>query len=413
MASEGPLLWIYFRTSIQYDEAKYTTLISEIRSAGHFRIIEDHGSARAEDADLALVVLENLTPSDRSLEMIKQDLRNLQKNRIPARVYVRKDLREGTRGNGGIAALLDGLDPSNTALFSSDSQLLDTLKSDLARVQSRVQQSIEEDGYLATEHRAIIAQFRNGAYGKAERLCRSLLKARPFSPRAHYNMACILTRRASETKAASRKQHLFDGAQESLAQAVRFGIVQFTREFVIGDTQSREDAEKQILGDPDLRALFEERPYLRDSIRDPKRIQSGGGGGGGCIEATMPVELSDGSSVPLYQLADSQKVMCWNERLQVPAAGMAANIRHYVVPQLVIIDEGLRVSPMHPVLTADGWRPAGEIKPGDLIMQSDGTVRRVQLVTTARGAFDVVDLTVTPHSNLSVRRSIVHNMKMR
>ena len=93
----------------------------------------------------------------------------------------------------------------------------------------------------------------------------------------------------------------------------------------------------------------------------------------------MPVELSDGSLVPLYQLVDSQEVMCWNEGLQAPAAGMAANIKHYVVPQLVIIDEGLRVSPMHPVLTADGWRPAGEIKPGDLIMQSDGTVRQVQL----------------------------------
>ena len=410
-AMASPVLWIYVRTSFSVSEARYAELVSEIRSAEQLRVIEVDGSGGPEEADLAVLVLEDVSPAHPLLVAVRSELRRLDQSRVPTRVYLSKHFCDNLAGNQEVRAFLKQIENRRVIVFASQDQLLTAVRTELARTNSRLQQSIEEDGYLVSEHRSILASIRNGSYGKAERVCRSLLEKRPFSPRAHYNLACILTHRATLAKSSTRKRALLDRAQAALAEAIRFGIIKFTQDFVIGDSRPEEDAEKQILQDPDLGTLFKDRPHLRKSIGDVKRIQSFTGGGGGCIEAAMPVELSDGTSMPLYALKDSCTVRCWNERLQERSIGIVHAIKHYVVPRLVLIDGGLRLSPMHPVLTSNCWTRAADIRPGDLIVQNDGTARRVRFVSSAVGAFDVIDLSVDPHSNLSVRGCIVHNTK--
>ena len=337
--------------------------------------MESSGFARPEEADLAVLVLEDTTPASTWLEAVESDLARLDRSRIPVRVYRSRRLRENTAATARVRKLLSRIQARGASAFGSYEQLSTALKGDLSVIHSRLRGSIEEDGFLVTDHREVLAAIHQGSYRKAERLCRAVIKTRPFSPRARYNLACILTRQAEFARNASLKDQLLERAEESLADAVRFGIVRFTRDFVVGEARSQKDAERQILQDPDLKTLFLSRPYLRESIADAKRIRSFTGGGGGCIEAAMPVERPNGGSVPLDGLRESHAVRCWDERLGKPGTGIAHHIRHYVVPQLILIDGRLRLSPLHPVLTVEGWRRAEEIRPADRIVRDDGSTR--------------------------------------
>ena len=73
----SPVLWIYVRTSFSVSEARYAELVSEIRSAEQLRVIEVDGSGGPEEADLAVLVLEDVSPAHPLLVAVRSELRRL------------------------------------------------------------------------------------------------------------------------------------------------------------------------------------------------------------------------------------------------------------------------------------------------------------------------------------------------
>ena len=257
--------------------------------------------------------------------------------------------------------------------------------------------------------------MRREDYDGARSRCEALITNRQYSPRAHYNLACILSRLAATATDAKLKEALLDSAQLSLADAVKYGIFKFIRTATLEAFRSPGSAAAYILADRDLQPLLNSRPSLGAAIEDEKRIRAagyGGSGGGGCIECSMPIDLPGGRTIPLSQLEEGEQLLSWDETSQSQTYGRVSRVRQFTVFELIVINGALRVTPLHPVLTTDGWQRAGDLKEGTMLIRADGSHEHVLSRRCARGEFVVSDLTVLPYKNLCARGFVVHNDKL-
>jgi hypothetical protein len=294
------------------------------------------------------------------------------------------------------------------------------IDSDLSQARLEIQHASEVDSYLVEEHREIITFMRQGKLKQAHKLANELLTRRPYSPRGRYNLACILSRAVNSASSAGKKTELLHGAQEALVLAIKYGFLEFARKAALGQGHTRESAIDQISNDPDLGSLFAFKPELRvylsdktmDRLFGAAHVPSYGAGyDDGCIEASMPVDMSDGSVVPIQQVAAGSRLLSWDQERKVATEACVSQVREHIVRELVIINGSIRVTPFHPMLTPAGWCRAVELQPDAHLVSVGGKPAVVASKDLVKGEFQVFDLSVLPTRTLSIRGIVVHNDK--
>jgi hypothetical protein len=413
-------LWVYLTSPHTGAEPEYIEIRSAISATGNARILTPTESKSLERADVAVFLLTNQQLGDRWLLRLSADWQIARQKKIPRRLYAPRELAPSTLSFlNSLTSFIEGEQGGDLAKYADTKSLLRLISADVSQARCGIQQAGDLDLYLVGDHREILLQMRNGKLKRARELCTALLQRRPFSPRGRYNSACILSRLANGDLSDRKRDQLLDEAQESLAIAVKYGFIDFARNVVLGRAQTRQAAIDQILNDPDLKTLFAFRPHLRIFLADdtPTRLLGGAdvppaeGGGYGCIEANMPIDMLDGGTIPLAQLSAGDEVVSWNEERNVVDAGKVRFLRHHIVSELMVINDSIRVTPSHPLLTTEGWRRAVELLRGDQLIRVDGTSAAVESRSILGGKFHVCDLSVSPLRNLSTRGIVTHNDK--
>jgi hypothetical protein len=405
-----PTLWVYLNLPTENAESDRAQIVSAVQTLGDVRILRAQESDGLEMADLAIFVIGMTAPEGKSLASLKADVDTAARKGIPHRMYTCESpfaSGDSIREWHNRAARENWPKP---VVYLNTGDLSNLIRADMARIRSGLRMASDTDWYQSGEHREVLVAIRKGNYRQAHNLVMDLLTRRPYSPRGRYNLACILSTRAAASTSAKLREKSLDEAQESLATALKYGFTEFIRSAVLVPDAGYQDAVNCILTDQHLEPLFTARPELRVYLQKDqpgrlfikRRVE-------GCIEASMPVDVSRDAAAPMASIAEGDEIATWNEASRRPESGIVERADHHIVSELLIINGGIRVTPFHPLLTADGWRTAANLATGDVLIASNGLAHVVESKLYMRGRFFVCDIRVTPHANFSVRGIVAHN----
>lgn len=265
-----------------------------------------------------------------------------------------------------------------------------------------ISDTLESNAPLATQHERVLEQLYAANLDAADEMNERVLAAHAESPRAHYNQACIYSLHAERDKQADEEFLL--RAKRHFEKAIEFGIVcliSLRSECFVAPS-------KVIAENPALRSLFSRYPDVLKTVDDhnffgPKRL------GGGCIDARVAISLADGRNLPSLRLKVGDRVTSWNSLTEEITESSVCRRVPEIVPELLVINDSLRVTSTQPVLVGNEWKPAADIKLGDLLHLASGETQKVVLIERLHGRFAVLDFNVEPHSTFIAAGFIVHN----
>lgn len=105
------------------------------------------------------------------------------------------------------------------------------------------------------------------------------------------------------------------------------------------------------------------------------------GDGGGeeikppCFIAGTPVTMADGSSKPIEAVRIGEWVLGWDTEMNKPVAADVCRIFQHGADEMVgyiLVNGTLGVTPEHPLFINRKWREAGNLHPGDCLMDANG-----------------------------------------
>ena len=259
---------------------------------------------------------------------------------------------------------------------------------------------------MLRRHVDALSALRDGRLDESRRVCDEILDANPYSPRAHYNAACAASRMA-ETNGEPRNQLLLE-SKEELTKATKFGIIELAADAM---SMSLKAAAESLCLDPDLLLLFQTWPPLQAAIRSGKPLEhiSVGFGGGSCVAVDSDVALDGKRSSSAKLLLVGDTVMSWSHGKTRHATGTIKMIHCGLVDTLIEINNRIRVTLDHLVLTEGGWIRAHDVRTGTLLSIIDGTAELVVNIQFLFGSFPVVDFNVEPFHTYTIHGAIVHN----
>jgi len=169
--------------------------------------------------------------------------------------------------------------------------------------------------------------------------------------RAHYNRACTLSQLCAQGR-GKRRTGLLAAAQQAFVSAMENGIVQLVSLYL----QSK-DPFQAIHDEQALQYLFRKQPGLvTQYLGEDKRPRlSGFGACGTCVAADMPVHLGAGGCKYVAELVPGEVIASWHPAARREVAGCVRAVRKSTAAELVCINQGLRCTAAHPILTARGW----------------------------------------------------------
>ena len=128
-----------------------------------------------------------------------------------------------------------------------------------------------------------------------------------------------------------------------------------------------------------------------------------------CLLEGTPITLADGSTKPVEKIRKGDRVRAYDEFTAMMNSSEVVSVHApYVVSHYFIINEKIRITEHHPVLSSGIWVSVGQLKVGDALAGADGSdarvfsIRRVDETATAHN-FQVAGGTYVAHG------IIVHN----
>jgi hypothetical protein len=132
-----------------------------------------------------------------------------------------------------------------------------------------------------------------------------------------------------------------------------------------------------------------------------------------CVVEGEVVDTPDGPR-PIQDLKPGDSIYCRNPAgdrvegtIQVVLANCAASFLTFEFSD----GTRLRVTSVHPIATPQGYRPAGQLRQGDVVMARVGALK-IDSIEIMEKSVNVYDLSVDPHPNFFASGILVHN-KMR
>lgn len=134
--------------------------------------------------------------------------------------------------------------------------------------------------------------------------------------------------------------------------------------------------------------------------------------GGGCFGKGTLVLMSDGRTKPIEEVKAGDYVLAKespNNNGLVKAR--VKNLHKQVVSGVLIINGNLKVTPNHRLWVNEGWKEAGSIQAGDLLLTSKGNFVEVTSLEWLRGRFEVYNLEIEEYKTYFANTVWVHNQK--
>jgi len=249
-------------------------------------------------------------------------------------------------------------------------------------------------------------------FDEAESILRGLLKRRVQTARAHFNLACVHSRRAqllASSKDGSHRTHL-QKSLKHLERALALRLIPYLKRYA-----RRSDPVGDILADPDLRyAAHAYKPIAEVLQRlsetegsHPERLIYGGTGG--CFAGRTSVSTPAGY-VPVSRLALGDEVSSRDEHGR-PTCSVVVRVICARATSGVTINDRLTVTDRQPIATTTGWKAASVVEMGQSLLSEDGLTNEVSKVSAWEGVREVWQLGLQGHPVFYAEDILVHNAK--
>lgn len=137
-----------------------------------------------------------------------------------------------------------------------------------------------------------------------------------------------------------------------------------------------------------------------------------GGMGGGCFTPDTQVFMADGSSLAIQDIGVGDSITTrLSENSEKLVTAEVTDVHSATVPGYLIINKTLQVTPDHYMFVNGMWKEAGSTKPGDTLVQSDGSILIVESVEWVKKDTTVYNLEVAGYHTFFADGIWVHNQK--
>lgn len=230
---------------------------------------------RVRDSDLMVVVLgyrHGSTPKGNKRSFTEREYYAAIENNIPVLAYVAdREVYEPTSKeiNPRIVAFRELLRQNlGASCFRSPDDLATQVVSDLARELRKINLNLEQEMRIRTIHGEVLNLMKQKRFIEALNLNKQMLNSNNYSPRAHYNHACILSRLSEGEDYYSKKKKLLSQARSRMIDALKYGILKYI--LLYGDKADalNLDPPSRIISDEDLFNFFEEYPFFKDDVKN-------------------------------------------------------------------------------------------------------------------------------------------------
>jgi len=136
-------------------------------------------------------------------------------------------------------------------------------------------------------------------------------------------------------------------------------------------------------------------------------------GGGSCFLARTEITLADGSVKPIEEVVAGDLLLAFDEASGELKPDAVRGVHQGLTSDhhLVINDE-LRLTWIHPVLSAGEWVEVGRLHVGDALTAADGSEIVIESRQVVPGPVDVFNFEVDPLGTYVAGGVVVHNKKL-
>ncbi len=139
--------------------------------------------------------------------------------------------------------------------------------------------------------------------------------------------------------------------------------------------------------------------------------------GGGCFLADTLVLMADGTIKPIQKIKAGDNILSYNEEKKgIETAQVTQLLTHPKENEYLIINNSLKVTAIHPVLSDGEWKPIGQLKVGDNLTNVDGKNIKIETIEKINAPVDIYNFEVEPNHTYVVKMGneniIVHNRKL-
>lgn len=136
-------------------------------------------------------------------------------------------------------------------------------------------------------------------------------------------------------------------------------------------------------------------------------------GGGGCFLAGTRISLADGSEKNIEDIQVGDMVESFNETTGTVQADKVVHIfQHEKEDQYLIVNNDLKVTPIHRVLSNDQWVEIGSLQVGDMLTKADGQDVPIESIEKVNELVNIYNFEVNPTHTYVANGFIVHNRKL-
>lgn len=299
---------------------------------------------------------------------------------------------------------------SKIRVFKSQISNFEHVVDSLSGMVTKAEKALDEyyDPANIADHRQVVQAIADKDLTKAYALNSKILQDFPWSPKAHYNQACILSLMAKNENNPEARLKTLDISQGFLEKSLKYGILSEieTPPGIITPMQV-------VLEDPDLEFLLSEKNGTLDFVemtqKEKDKKDDFSTIGGGCISKEMKVLLPSGKYEYLKNISAGMEVMSWNENTRSIVKGKVVQVFNFNSEILLSFNDSILCTPSHPIKTPQGYFPAGDLRVGAQFSTSNQINWHIKSIKSVERNAEVIDITVEPFHNFIVNGVIVHN----
>jgi len=142
------------------------------------------------------------------------------------------------------------------------------------------------------------------------------------------------------------------------------------------------------------------------------KMTNGGAEGGGCFLGGTKITMADRSVKNIEDIKVGDQVLTFtDETAKSYAVEKVTQTFTHQVGEYLIINDKLKITPIHRVFLNGQWQMIGQAKIGDWLLDEKGAKVRIEKIEDKRGIFKVYNLTVVPYHTFFADGIYVHNDK--
>jgi len=134
--------------------------------------------------------------------------------------------------------------------------------------------------------------------------------------------------------------------------------------------------------------------------------------GGGCFLAGTLITMADGSRKPIEKITPGDVVLAYDETTGEMKPDTVREVHDPVTWEFyLVVNETLRLTPVHPVLSDGRWVEIGDLKPGAELTAENGSAVEIETIRRVDEPVTVYNFAVNPYGTYVANGIIVHNKK--